>query len=191
MKKRGLIYLLAGIVIGAVGFGAVPAIAAGVTAVLSSQPVTLNGKPAQLLAYNIEGSNYTKLRDIAALLDVGVWYDEAAKTVRIEPGKPYDPDYTGPGSTVELGRIYISDYYNADGGFSALGLALPLDGKSSEPVLTLKGGDVLFVGGRQYKVTEGTIKLAFYPQPSFERVVEWWIDCMDSWQETGKVTEVK
>ena len=191
MKKRRFVYLLTGVVIGALAFGAVPAIAAGVTAVLSGQSVTLDGEPVQLTAYNIEGSNYTKLRDIGAILDVGVWYDEAEKTVRIESDKPYDPDYAGPGSTVELGRIYIADYYDAHGGFSALGLALPLDGTSSETVLTVKAGDVIIVGGGQYKVAEESVTISFYTQPTLDGVIVWWTDYMDTWQDNGGVIKLK
>ena len=190
MKKRGLLYLLSGIVIGALGFGAVPAVAAGITAALSAQPVTLNGKPVKLTAYNIEGSNYFKLRDIGAVLDIGVWYDAAENTVRIETDKPYDPDYTGPGSTVGLGRIYISDYYDANGGYSALGLALPR-GVDSEGVLKAKNGDLLFVGGKQFKVTADTVTLSLYTQPTLARAIEWWVECMDSLADSGGAVVVK
>ncbi|MCL1828895.1 MAG: hypothetical protein FWG32_05295 [Oscillospiraceae bacterium] len=188
MKKHDFRQLLAGVITGAVLFNAVPAVAAGVTAALSDQPVTLNGKPVQITAYNIEGSNYFKLRDLAAVLDVCVWYEEAARTIRIEPDKPFDPDYTGPGSPAGSGGINITDYYSADGKFSALGLALPTDSKNSEKTLTVKSGDIIIVGKKQYKVGAEPLVIPFYTQPSLDKVIVWWTDYMDSWLESGKVT---
>ena len=188
MKKHGFLYLSTGIVIGALLFGAVPAIAAGVAAVLSSQPVTVDGKPVRITAYNIDGSNYFKLRDIAAVLDVGVWFDAAENTVRIEPGKKYDPNYTGPGSDEKTGAVYkITDYYNAEGKFSALGQALPFDSADGERALTVKSGDTVVVGDKRYKVTAESLTLNFYTQPSQDKVIVWWTDYMNDWKESGKV----
>ena len=192
MKKSGVMHILAGVVIGAFLFTAVPAIAAGVTAVISSQPVTVDGKPVQVTAYNIDGSNYFKLRDMAAILDVGVWFDAAANTVRIEPDKKYDPNYTGPVVETKKEGVYnITDYYNADGKFSALGSALPLGSDENERALTLQNGDIIKVGDKQYKVTADSLTLYFYTQPSHEKVIVWWTDYMDSCNESGGIIEVK
>ena len=186
MIKHGFLHFLTGIIVGVLFFSAVPAIAAGVTAVLSSQPVTLNGKPVKITAYNIDGSNYFKLRDIAAVLDIGVWYDASVNTVRLEPDKKYDPDYTGSSGEIKKGGIYqITDYY-ADGKFSALGLSLPI-GDTGERTLTVKNGDVLIVGETKYQVTAESIPLSFYTQPSHDKVIVWWKDYLDSLSDSGKV----
>ncbi len=63
---------------------------------LSSQTLKVNGQTVQCGAYNIDGSNYFKLRDLAMLLtDTGsrfsVDYDAAAKTVRVATGRAYSP----------------------------------------------------------------------------------------------------
>ena len=199
MKKLGIFYFLTGIIIGAFLFSVAPAIAANVTAVLSSQPVTVNGKPVPVTAYNIDGSNYFKLRDMAEILDVGVWFDAAADTVRIEPDRKYDPNYAGPSSatspsstteTKTEGDYRITDYYSADGKFSALGQALPSD-SSGDKALTVRNGDVIVVGDKQYKVTADSLTLPFYTQPSIDQVVVWWTDYLNDWRDSGKVIEVK
>ena len=82
----------------------------------------------------------------------------------------------------------IIDYYNEDGRFSDLGLAL--DEKDFERVLSVSGGDVLIVGSRQYEVTTESLTLSFYTQPSLDQVIQWWADYMDSWAESGKVTAI-
>jgi hypothetical protein len=61
--------------------------------------VSVNGALAQPSAYNIAGSNYFKLRDIAAMLagsdfDFGVAWDAASKTVSIDTAGVYAPDGT-------------------------------------------------------------------------------------------------
>ena len=63
---------------------------------LSNQHLTLNGKPVYAQAYNINGSNYFKLRDIAYLLSdtearFSVEYDSKTNTVTIVSGESYFP----------------------------------------------------------------------------------------------------
>ena len=48
-------------------------------------------------AYTINGNNYFKLRDIAALVDFGVTWNNATRTVEIDTGSPYEK----PEQTVE------------------------------------------------------------------------------------------
>ena len=49
-----------------------------------------------LEAYEINGSNYVKLRDIGQAADFSVTYDAAANSVRIEPDKPYTEEVKAP-----------------------------------------------------------------------------------------------
>ncbi len=65
----------------------------------SAAKITVDGKPVEVVAYNIKGNNYFKLRDIAHLLngtqkqfDVG-WNNEA-KAVTITTSTPYSADDT-------------------------------------------------------------------------------------------------
>ena len=73
----------AGMLCGAVLFGGVNAYAAGVLAERSSHKVTVDGVPVAVEAYNINGSNYFQLRDLARLLDVSVEWNSATRTVEI------------------------------------------------------------------------------------------------------------
>lgn len=83
------------------------------------------------------------------------------------------PPDTAPAD--DRGTLYaIADYYDANGGFSALGLAL--DEENSEKVLTVKAGDILIVGNREYSVTAESLTLTFYTQPSLDEVIVWWMD---------------
>ena len=53
------------------------------SAVVSSQALAIDGKTVDLTAYNIGGSNYFMLRDLAPYLDFGVNYDAATRTAII------------------------------------------------------------------------------------------------------------
>ena len=53
------------------------------TAVLSNQTVLVNGASVGFTAFNIDGSNYFKLRDLAAYLGYDVDYDAATRTSQI------------------------------------------------------------------------------------------------------------
>ena len=93
MKRRILTLLLALALV----FSLAPAAFAGAeTAQLSSQKLSFNGMDySEVEKYNIDGSNYFKLRDVAALLDgtvaqFNVGYDNATKTVAITTGRAYD-----------------------------------------------------------------------------------------------------
>ena len=62
--------------------------------VSSPQTITVNGTEIKVEAYNIGGTNFFKLRDLAALLkgtpaQFNVEYDEARNVVVITTGKPY------------------------------------------------------------------------------------------------------
>ena len=65
-----------------------------VTAVSSSQKVLVNGMEIPFDAYNIDGSNYFKLRDLAYVLsgtekEFEVGYDETTKAITLTSGKAY------------------------------------------------------------------------------------------------------
>ena len=84
------------------------------------------------------------------------------------------------------GTVYtIADYYNADGGFSALGLAL--NEENAEKVLTATGGDTLIVGDHAYSVTAESLTLTLYTQPSMDEVIEWWMEYCEGWEAQGEM----
>ena len=91
MKKLLPLVLAACLLLAALPLGA-----SAYDAVLSPQKLLVNGKPIECEKYNIDGSNYFKLRDLACLLSgtVGqfsVSYDAEANAVVITPGQPYVP----------------------------------------------------------------------------------------------------
>jgi len=81
MKKLNF---LSGLILGAVLFGGITAVAAsGVIANITSQIFFWNDTPVKLDAYNINGSNYIKLRDVAALFNADIIYDGETNSVYI------------------------------------------------------------------------------------------------------------
>lgn len=93
MKKRLISLILALMLMFALS---AVAFAGAETAVLSSQKLAVNGVDwSEVEKYNIDGKNYFKLRDIAALLDdteahFAVGYDAASNTVSITKGGVYE-----------------------------------------------------------------------------------------------------
>ena len=61
------------------------------TAVPTDSKILLDGAEIQLTAYNIDGSNYFKLRDIGAAFDFGVDWDSGSNTIVIDTAKGYTP----------------------------------------------------------------------------------------------------
>lgn len=85
---------LSGFLLGTVLFGSSSALASGIWAEKSSQNIRADGKKINIEAYNINGNNYVKLRDIAQAADFKVWYDAEKGTVEIDSDEPYSQDKT-------------------------------------------------------------------------------------------------
>ncbi len=65
----------------------------GAVARANSSPIYMDGTKIILGAYNIAGNNFFKLRDLAAMLDVGITYDPATKIIGIDTTAKYEfPD---------------------------------------------------------------------------------------------------
>jgi len=96
-----------------------------------------------------------------------------------------------PPSSLDPGKVYytVTDYYNDDGTFSELGLAL--NEINSEKTLALSDGDIFIVNGRQYMVTADSLTLSFYTQSSLADVIQWWTDYVKIWSEDGIISEVE
>ncbi|MDR1136582.1 MAG: S-layer homology domain-containing protein [Clostridiales Family XIII bacterium] len=61
------------------------------TASMSRVELYLGGRYYTVMAYNIGGNNYFKLRDVATLLNFGVDWDGTKNTVSIDTSKAYTP----------------------------------------------------------------------------------------------------
>lgn len=104
MKNGGFTFAV-GMLTGAVLFSGVTAYAAGVIAEYAPQRAYVDGAPVQLEAYNIDGNNYVKLRDIGEAVGFNVYWDGSA--IRINSGTPY----TGLSPTLPVQSAQsISDY---------------------------------------------------------------------------------
>ena len=91
MKKHEFIL---GTLCGALVFGGGTAIASGILANPSTSQFYVDGQQIQAEAYNINGNNYYKLRDIAAAIDFGVTWDAATDTVYVDTTDRYTPPQT-------------------------------------------------------------------------------------------------
>ena len=86
------ILLTSGISYTAIG-GEMAGKGAGVkSAVPTRQVILLNGVEVQFTAYNIDGYNYFKLRDIGETFNFGVDWDATARVVTVDTSKIYTPD---------------------------------------------------------------------------------------------------
>ncbi len=93
MKKlKNILFLAAGIAIGATLSGPAVHAAAGLLANPTTQKFYLQNQQIQLEAYVINGNNYVKLRDVGAAVDFGVAYDARTNSVTIDPDSPYVSD---------------------------------------------------------------------------------------------------
>lgn len=75
--------------------GMLSASAGAVRAVPSTHKLYVNNQLADVAAYNIEGNNYFKLRDIAKLVGFGVSYDPKVNCVTLTSNQPYEDDGSG------------------------------------------------------------------------------------------------
>ena len=97
MKR--ILYLFIGLALGlALGLPAAQA-AENILAQRCTSPIYLNGTPVEAEAYTINGHNYFKLRDIAQLVDFGVFWNGESRTISIDTMVGYTPDGSEPAST--------------------------------------------------------------------------------------------
>ena len=136
MKK--ILYLFIGFALGfALGSPAAQAIE-GIFAQRCTSPILLNGAPVEIEAYNINGHNYFKLRDIGKAVGFNVYWKSEDGTVQIETNRPYtgeapakvetdkpvpQPEVTAPAADVDAMKQDIVDRTNAlrkENGIAAL-----------------------------------------------------------------------
>ena len=66
-------------------------------AVPTTQPIYKDGEPAEFTAYNIEGYNYFRLRDIGAAFNFGVEWVEDLNTIVVDTSIGYTPEAPNTG----------------------------------------------------------------------------------------------
>ena len=118
---------LIGLLCGSLLFGGVTVFAnAEIVAKLTSQIFFWNNEQVELKAYNINGANYIKLRDVADLFGVSIEYYQDTNTVYLgEPRKESTPktiidgnsyakeDYSVKANPEIFDEVYTRDAYNA------------------------------------------------------------------------------
>ena len=87
--RKNVSMMLTGMVIGAALTGGSIAVAAGITAEPTWQPLFVDGQQVEMQAYNIAGHNYVKLRDMGKQVSFNVYWDAVNGCVQVESGKPY------------------------------------------------------------------------------------------------------
>jgi len=65
-------------------------------AIPTSSKIYLDGMEYRFTAFNIEGNNYFKLREIGTMLNIGVEWSGEDNTVSIDTGKDYVPQFDYP-----------------------------------------------------------------------------------------------
>ena len=142
-RIKGTVLIAAGVLAGMLLSGLTGTALAALTANPSSQTFYLDGHRIALQAYEINGSNYVKLRDIGQAVGFNVTYDAAANTVYIDPDKPYTEEAKAPAvSQTTDGSLSR----NADGSIN-----VPQDGSQYVP----QAGDVIRCDdGTNYTITD-------------------------------------
>jgi len=86
----------------------VSAYASAEVAVGSTQAIFADGRQVPLTAYNINGNNYVRLRDVGYVIDFEVLYDASDDSVRIFADEPYSSDLPMLGQAQERAEATLS-----------------------------------------------------------------------------------
>ena len=146
-RRKEIALVTAGVLAGIAVSGPATQAAAGLMANPSSQRFYVNEQRIPLEAYEINGSNYVKLRDIGQAVDFGITYDAGTNTVTIHPDEPYEMEVSAPASTTPTSQTAPSALStNADGSIN-----VPQDGSRYIP----QAGDVIRCDdGTNYTITD-------------------------------------
>ena len=80
------------------------------TAASTDSRIYLNGEVVAFVAYNIDGNNYFKLRDIGQIFNIGVDWDAANNTIVIDTGKSYTAEATPNSARMYSDWPTVPDY---------------------------------------------------------------------------------
>lgn len=117
---RKYTYFLLGLLCGAVFFSGTAVTAnSGVLAQITSQIFFLNGEQTELFAYNINGNNYVKLRDAAALFGADIEYIEETNSVHMDIPKKEEIEEIPEETPVVTPDIFIDGTSSSKEDFSA------------------------------------------------------------------------
>lgn len=106
MKNQKRLSFVIGMITGMMVFSCTAfAAAAGIMANPTTSPIFVDGKQVQVEAYNIAGYNYFKIRDLASVVDFGVYWDDDTGSVQINTMTGYKAD----NSTNADGSANLSD----------------------------------------------------------------------------------
>lgn len=142
-RIKGIVLIAAGVLAGLLLGGPAAGAMASLMAAPSSQTFYLDDQRISLEAYEINGNNYVKLRDIGQAVGFNVTYDAAANSVRIEPEKPYTEGVKVPAASQTTPGALST---NADGSIN-----VPQDGSRYYP----QAGDVIRCDdGTNYTITD-------------------------------------
>ena len=146
-RRKEIALVTAGILAGIAVSGPATQAMAGLMANPSSQQFYVNEQRIPMQAYEINGSNYVKLRDVGQAVNFNVTYDAAANIVTISPDKPYETEVITPASTTPTSQTTPSaPSKNADGSIN-----VPQDGSQYVP----QAGDVIRCDdGTNYTITD-------------------------------------
>jgi len=110
MKARRIIALVICMVLiaGAMSYASAAELRVNPTGSVDYSHVFLDGKMIVCSAYNINGNNYFKLRDIMQELNIYVGYDSSTKTIDVNTAMPYEPD--GSESTALIAKNSANGY---------------------------------------------------------------------------------
>lgn len=135
--RKNVSMMLTGMVIGAALTGGSIAVAAGITAEPTWQPIFVDGQQVEMEAYNIAGHNYVKLRDMGEQVGFNVYWNAGVQIdtehpytgitpAKTEPDKPVShPEPTAPTNDADVDAMKqdIVDRTNAlrkENGIAAL-----------------------------------------------------------------------
>ena len=111
MKKQ--MHFLAGVLCGAVMFGGMTAAAVELVVKPSWQPIYVDGEQVSMTAYNINGNNYVKLRDIGREVGFNVFWNDG---VQVDSTSEYtgEPPATTPPQNVAEAPVEDTDTMEQD-----------------------------------------------------------------------------
>lgn len=117
---RKYTYFLLGLLCGAVFFSGTAVMAnSGVLGQITSQIFFLNGEQTELFAYNINGNNYVKLRDAAALFGADIEYIEETNSVHMEVPNKEETKEIPDDTPIVITDIFIDGTSSSKEDFSA------------------------------------------------------------------------
>lgn len=140
--------------------GPVARAASGIMAEKSTTPFFLNGSPVEVEAYLINGNNYFKLRDIAALVDFGVTWNAASRTVGIDTMTGYTPeDAQTPVNTTKAETAIVPATYSEQANDDVFSSAYTREAYDALRECIVNGGDsrAITMNAETYKAMQSAV----------------------------------